>query len=334
MVGAVLSTRRILQGLIRNLANVVGALGLHVDLAPRTSGYQRLDDVAHEHGIPYRDFLRINDAEIVQAIKEFKPDLLFVVGLSQLVHDELLNVPRIGCVGFHPTQLPEGRGRAPLAWLILESRAGAATLFLMDRGADSGPILVQEPFPVQEGDYAGDVLEKVLDALDRALDRWVPQLIAGRLDAALQEESLATYYGRRAPSDGLIDWSRGSYEIYASVRAASRPHPGAYTYVTGKKLIVWRAEPEKEVPFHGVVGRILQIDDRGPLVQTGGGLLRLTEMEFPDAPPDSPAALNVGTRLGYSPQDEIHALRGRLETMESQIQMLQDALKRRNRGET
>ena len=88
-------------------------------------------------------------------------------------------IPRLGSVGFHPTFLPAGRGRAPLAWLTLDTGPGAASFFLIDDGIDSGPIFVQEPFEVTPQDYAGDVGTKLLDATTRALDRWLPE--RGRL---------------------------------------------------------------------------------------------------------------------------------------------------------
>src|SRR5262245_26222852 len=113
LAGSVNSSRRILQALLKHHANVVGVLGLSPDASTNVSGYCRYDDLAHSRGIPYIDFRNINHHEVVEAARSWEPDLLFVVGLSQLVKPELLSVPRLGCVGFHPTWLPEGRGRAP-----------------------------------------------------------------------------------------------------------------------------------------------------------------------------------------------------------------------------
>ena len=95
----------------------MGVLGLDGQFAARTSDYQRLEDIARKAGVTYHDFRNINAPEIVETVRRWEPDLLFVVGLSQIVRKELLQVPKVGCVGFHPTWLPEGRGRAPVAWL-------------------------------------------------------------------------------------------------------------------------------------------------------------------------------------------------------------------------
>ena len=85
-------------------------------------------------------------------------------------------MPKLGCIGFHPTLLPKGRGRAPLAWLILKEKKGAASFFLMDKKADSGPVFVQEPFEIEDNDDASRVEKKIEIAIEKALDKWLPEL--------------------------------------------------------------------------------------------------------------------------------------------------------------
>ena len=195
---------------------------------------------------------------------------------------------------------------------------------------DTGPILVQEPYYVGPSDYAGDVVARQMAAIDRALDRWLPQLLSGHWDPVAQDDAQATYYGRRAPEDGLIDWSWPAERIHALIRAASRPHPGAYTYLKGHKLIVWRAEPEHALPWSGVAGRVLLTDaERGALVQTGDGLLWLAEVEDVDADGPAPSAgaglLRVGTRLGYAPQDEIQRLRRQVTQLQARLARIEES---------
>lgn len=324
LAGSVTSSRRTLQGLLRHQANVVGVLGLSHKAARNVSGYARLDDLAVSANIPYLDFDNINDPAVVTSVRAWQPDLLFVVGLSQLVKNDLLTIPTLGCIGFHPTWLPEGRGRAPLAWLVLDGRPGAATFFLMEQGVDSGPILVQEPIYITDRDYAADVVKKQEIAIDAALDRWLPKLIAGEWLPQPQDESLASYNGRRAPADGRIDWRLPAKQIHALIRAASHPYPGAYTYLKDRKLIIWRSSLETQLAYRGVVGRILHYDtENGWLVQTGDGLLWLHEVEFAsDEELDPKTQLRVGLRLGYAIEDEIHALRQRMAHLEEIIAKL------------
>ena len=329
LAGSVNSSYRTLQALLRNRMRVVGVLDLSPLRSAAVSGYTRMDALAQKSGVPYIEFEDINAPRIVEAVRKWAPDVFFIVGLSQLVKDELLSLPRLGCVGFHPTRLPEGRGRAPVAWMTLEGRPGAATFFQMDAGADSGPILVQEPFEVGPADYAADVTDKLEAAIDAGLDRWLPRLKQGEWKGAIQDEARATFYGKRNPEDGLIDWNLPAQKIHALIRAASHPYPGAYTVLDNRKCIVWRAELETKLPYRGVTGRIVLFEEsRGALMQTGDGLLWLTETEFDSSEGgEKPPKLRVGALLGYQPGNELYLLKKRVAELENRLEQLDPAHK-------
>lgn len=326
VAGATVSTHQTLDALIRHGADVVGVLQLRGESSHTVTAFSPLDKLAQPHGISCATFRNINDSEIVEQVQEWQPDLMFVVGLSQLVRNEMMSIPKRGCVGFHPTFLPAGRGRAPLAWLTLDGQPGAATFFLIDEGVDSGPIFVQEAFEVTPEDYASDVEKKLVAATDKALDRWLPDLLSGEWNPCPQDEVLATYNGRRSLDDGLIDWHQSSDEIHALIRAASTPHPGAYTWHQGRKLIIWRAELEKHLPWRGAVGRVLHVEaERGALVQAGDGLLWLNEIQFAEGADScwAEVVLKVGVKLGFVVQDEVAALRARVEALEARLSKLE-----------
>ncbi len=318
VLGAVGSTRRTLAALLRNNANVVGALGLSQQKSKNVSGYSRLDDLCQTANIPYHDFDHVNDPPTVAALQQLAPDLLFLVGLSQLANAAVLAVPTQGTVGFHPTALPKMRGRAPVAWLIMENAAGAATFFLMNEGVDAGPILAQAKFTVGPDDYASDVMDKLEDAIDTALDAWVPPLLTGAAFAPTpQNETDATYRGRRTQLEGLINWAQPAVDIYRLIRAAGRPHPGAYTHVQDSKLIIWRAHPVETV-ITGVVGRVLDADADSFLVQTAAGALRVTEYEMVGSAQNP----RIGQKLGYTAEEELYKLRQRVAQLEQKLETL------------
>ncbi|MBM3969826.1 MAG: methionyl-tRNA formyltransferase [Planctomycetes bacterium] len=319
LAGSVGSSRLTLQALLRHRANVVGVLELQPDNPTAVSGFARLHEVAAEASVPCVGFQRLNEPEVVSQVREWQPDLLFVVGLSQLVKAELLAVPKLASIGFHPTGLPRGRGRAPVAWLVLDATPGAATFFVMDEGVDCGPILVQEPFDVLPTDNAEQVTASLEQAILRALDCWLPRLLAGEWDPQPQDDKAATYHGKRAPEDGWIDWSKSAREIDALIRAAGRPHPGAFTFLKDRKLLAWRSELDTTTPFRGVIGRVLRTDsERGALVQTGDGLLWLSEVAAADGESPLPK-LAVGQRLGYVVEEEISQLKARITELEKFI---------------
>ena len=208
-----------------------------------------------------------------------------------------------------------------MAWLVHDATPGAVTYFVMDEGADSGPILVQEPFVVDPHDDATDVTRSMEQAIGRALDRWLPRLLAGEWNPQPQDDSKATYHAKRAPEDGWIDWSASAEDIHRVIRVAARPHPGAYTYLKDRKLIVWRAEIETTYPIRGVIGRVLLTDSqRGSLIQTGNGLLWLREVEWGDnADQSRPPKLSVGQKLGYVVEDEVSRLKQRVAELERMV---------------
>ncbi len=326
VAGATVSTYETLAALIRHGADVVGVLQLRGESSHTVTGFAKLDELASPHEIPCATFRNINDAEIVEQVRQWQPDLMFVVGLSQLVRAEMMAIPPRGCVGFHPTFLPAGRGRAPLAWLTLDAQPGAATFFLIDEGVDSGPIFVQETFEVSPEDYAADVGRKLVIATKVALDRWIPELLSGVWNPRPQDEVLATYNGRRNIDDGLLDWNQSVDHVHSLIRATSNPHPGAYTWYLGRKLIVWQDELEKHLPWRGAVGRVLHVEpERGALVQVSDGLLWLTQVQFSDEaePRSAETVLKVGIKLGFVVQDEVAALRARVDALEARLSKLE-----------
>lgn len=330
VIGATNSTLGILMGLVRNGANVVGVYTLDPSVSEKVSGYSTPEilEFSRSHGIYCRTFRQINSPDIVSDIRNLRPDILFPVGFSQLVGKELLSIPSRGSLGFHPTRLPLGRGRAPLAWVTHDCGGGAATFFVMGEGADDGPIVDQEFFEVEADDHAADVEAKCMAAMDLILDRMIPLLLQGVWNAEPQLESEASYNGIRRPSDGLISWTASSLQTYAQIRASSRPHPGAYTYFQDRKIIIWRAAIERHMRWRGVPGRVLMIcPERGALVQAGGGLLWLKEMEDPNRPQEA-VVLKVGMRLGYVTDEKIFELIQSIATMQTRLDQLQQTMEK------
>src|SRR5436190_11524534 len=115
LAGSVSFSRVTLEGLVHHGANLAGVLGLDPSASEGVSDYARLDDIAEAAGAPYYAFTKINAPDVAETVKSWAPDVLFVVGLSQLIRDEIMSMPRFGSIGFHPTPLPRGRGRAPIA---------------------------------------------------------------------------------------------------------------------------------------------------------------------------------------------------------------------------
>ena len=312
VIGSTTTTLRVLYGLIRNGFEITGILGYMPKSNTNVSGWEDLRPFAFEYKIPFFEFTKINNEECFEWANSQKPDIIFAVGFSQLLHDKWLKLTPFGCVGFHPTVLPAGRGRAPLAWIILREFKGAATFFHMGKGADDGPIFVQDYFFISDIDDASSVMQKILISIDNALDTWLPKLKMGIWDPMPQNEVNATSYGIRKPSDSYIDWNNRAQNIDKLIKASTKPHPGAYFYIEDKLIRVWKSRVDDGTKIHGVIGRVLLINDHNEyLVQCGEGKLWITDLELGDF------IIRIGDLLTYNVYDEIFQLRNELKSLKN-----------------
>lgn len=311
LIGGVKSSAITLQKLCEHNLNVVAVFGYQPKNTDLVSGYYNLETLCSENSIEFVPFTKIN--EHVEEIQSLNLDYLLVVGISQLVAVEIIEAPKLGAIGFHPTKLPKGRGRAPLAWLVHEADEGAATFFMLEKAADTGAIVAQESFEVSTDDNASSVETKIYVAMKDALDILLPQLANGKLCAIEQDDSLATEFGIRKPEDGLIDWSRSAYEIDRIIKAASKPHPGAFTYLESAQIAVLSSRVEKELKIKGVQGRILKVRKHEVLVQTGEGVIWISTL------PNDINKLKVGKLLGYKVDLEIYQLKKQIAELKELI---------------
>lgn len=304
VIGSVSSTEKIIQKLIEYHMKPACILGYETKDVKLISGYRNFKNIAQLNNIPYKAFKKINDNENKDFLKKYDLDIIFAVGFSQLLDKEILETPKLGTIGFHPTKLPEGRGRAALAWLILENKNGAASFFLMKEGMDDGPIFIQKEFEVNDKDDAQTIEHKTLIAIEMALDEWLPELQKGIWNPIPQAEYNATYYGKRNPEDGIIDWHKSASEINALIRASTTPNPKAYSFLKKDKIEISNSKVEKDIPIRGVVGRILAIRNNEYLVQCGQGLIWIMNIDNKD----SNTLPKIGDKLGFYSEFEIYKI--------------------------
>lgn len=196
----------------------------------------------HEFGIKVFEIELVN--EEIEIIEKLSPDIIIMCGWRQIIDKKVLDIPKDGFIGFHPTLLPIGRGPAPIINSIIEGfKETGLTMYFVSEGLDDGDIISQAEFQILENDYAQDVYDKVIEAGKELIKENLPLLISGKAPRTLQKYSEATYFKKRTLADNLIDIKNESLEqIYRKIRALSKPYKGAYIEKNGKKLIIWRAE--------------------------------------------------------------------------------------------
>ena len=261
-------------------AQVVGVVTLPGPVRDDVSGMCRFDAVAERLGAALIETADVNAPETVEAVRSLAPDMIFVVGWSQLVRGELISTAAHGVYGMHPTLLPRHRGRAPIPWAIILglARTGVTLFEIVDPTADSGPIIDQIALELAPDETATTLYERVNAAHLELVRRAVPALLAGTAARRPQDPRRASAWPKRTPADGIIDWETRAPFLDAWVRAQTRPYPGAFTLVGDEKLVVWRARPAP-CRVDAPAGTVVEITPDGPLVRCGEDGLVLLEVE-------------------------------------------------------
>jgi methionyl-tRNA formyltransferase len=274
-------------------AEIVGVVTLPEPIDPNRSGQCAFDDVAAQLDAALLVTRDVNALETLNAIRKLEPELVFVVGWSQLVHDPFIALASEGVFGMHPTLLPRHRGRAPIPWAILTglARTGVTLFEIADAGADSGAIVGQREVEISLDETATTLFARIADAHVELTSELVPQLLTRTAPRIPQDPSRASSWPKRSPVDGIIDWETRAPYLHDWVRAQTRPYPGAFTFLGDEKVIVWGARPVS-LADRAPAGTIVDVRDEGPVVACGEGGLLLEEVQT-DA-----AELAVGARLG------------------------------------
>ena len=284
-IGCVHFSEQVLLELLRIKANVVAICTL--SKSPFNSDHVDLSFTANKHGIPVQTEQDINSPSSINWIASFKPDVVFCFGWSYLIKKQLLSIPQIGTIGYHPAYLPANRGRHPLIWaMVLGLKETGSTFFFMDEGADSGDILSQAVITISDDDDANTLYNKTIETALGQLRDFLPQLTANNYARIQQDASKANNWRKRNVHDGVIDWRMTAASIYNLVRGLTHPYVGAHFLFRGKPIKAWRVAVISDVPPNIEPGKVLTVDGSGILVKAGEGAVQLLDISpLPDIYP-------------------------------------------------
>jgi methionyl-tRNA formyltransferase len=215
--------------------------------AKNKSGRIYLDEFCKNNSINLVKIEHINDDDVIHVIKKYNLDWLFIIGWSQIANKRLLNTPKLGVLGMHPTLLPKGRGRASIPWAIIKGlEETGVTLFRLDEGVDTGPILSQYKIPLTDSTTATELYASVNNAHVNLITDIVPKMLNESIKLKEQDNSSATEWESRVPTDGEVDLKGSVVTAERLVRATTKPYPGAFIMINGQKHIVWKARLASE----------------------------------------------------------------------------------------
>lgn len=285
-IGSVQFSRSILEHLIASghkpaLTITRANAGINADHADLTP-------LCGQFGIPALATDDINAPGITSTLAGLQPDLIICCGWSQIIRKKILDIPRMGVIGYHPAALPKNRGRHPIIWaLALGLEETASTFFLMDEGTDSGDILSQEAVDIEYQDDAAALYRKITETAKRQITDIMTGIATGEPPALPQDHCAANYWRKRTRADGQIDFRMSSRLVYNLVRALGKPYAGAHLMYRGMEVKIWKVR-EESIPGieHIEPGKVLEAANGALLVKCMDACIWLLEHEF-ESPPGS-----------------------------------------------
>jgi|SRR5882672_9696845 len=278
------------EALLEAGAPIVGAVTLTGEAAARRSGAVDYAPLCNRFEIPLHRVTDINSLDTVALLRSLDLDVMFVIGWSQILKAPALASARIGAVGAHASLLPANRGSAPINWALIrgEQQTGNSLLWLAE-SVDGGAVIDQVPFGITPYDTCATLYDRVAFTNRDMLVRLSDRLLAGDRPGVPQPHTADPVLPRRRPDDGLLDWRVPSTRVYDFVRALTRPYPGAFGRLEGRRLKVWQAAlpplGDATVAEPGTcLGPVVSPEDNacGQLVACGQGAVVILEVEGED----------------------------------------------------
>lgn len=245
----------------------------------RSLRHSAVKAAALAEGVPVLQPGRARGAEFLAAIRALEPEISVVVAFGQILPQEVLDLPPFGSVNIHASLLPELRGAAPVQWAIIRGHdTSGVTLMRMERGLDSGPILIQVPEPVGVDESGTELAMRLSEIGAEAMVETLTLLAAGMLEERVQDHDRATYAPKLDRETARVDWHQSAAEVARWVRGLDRV-PGAWSPLGGSgpvKLFRPRVEIRQGEP-----GLVLAADEEGVLVAAGDAAVRIREVQPP-----------------------------------------------------
>ena len=240
---------------------------------------------AVEHGIPVFQPVKVKTPESVEVLRGYEADIFVVAAFGQILSEEILNLPKYGCVCIHASLLPRYRGAGPIQWAIIDGeKKSGVTIMQMDKGVDTGDMLFKAEVEISEEETGDSLHNKLAEAGARLIVEALPKIEAGDVTPVKQNDEESCYAKMLQKSMGRIDWQQSAKKLDCLIRGLIS-WPGAYTTYHGKNLKIWEEKPAdpKEAGIRltdAAPGTIVGVEKDAVYVQTGDGVLKLLSLQL------------------------------------------------------
>lgn len=233
---------------------------------------------ALEHNITVYQPQKVKTPEFVEILKEYQPDIMVVVAFGQILSEEILNIPKYGCINVHGSILPQYRGAAPIQWSIINGEEfGGVTTMYMAKGLDSGDMILKAKEKIKPDDTYGSLYDRLsvigADLLIKTLDL----IENGEVKRIPQNDDEATFAPMIKPELEHINWNGKNTDIVNLIKGLN-PQPVAYTMLNDEKLKIWFAETI-DGDYNGEPGTIVDVRKRDFVVMTAEGAVAVKEVQ-------------------------------------------------------
>lgn len=265
-------------------------------IVPRTDTQDdTLLNFARKYNIDYLHQVKINSAEFIEKAKSYNCDLFVSMSFNQIFRNDIICLPRLSTINCHAGKLPFYRGRNILNWaLINDEKEFGITVHYIDSGIDTGDIILQRTYPINDEDSYATLLEVAFEECATLLFEAVVQLMKGTANCTDQStiHPVGFYCGKRSVGDEIIDWNQTSRQLFNFIRSICRPGPMATTYFNGEIVKINRSRLIPDAPIYiNTVGQLLSKTNDGFLVKTQDSFIEILEIE-------ADIKLKVGDKLG------------------------------------
>ena len=236
------------------------------------------------HDIPVFQPVKIKDPEAVAVLRGYQADIFVVAAFGQILSEEILAMPKYGCINIHASLLPKYRGAGPIQWAIIDGeKKTGVTIMQMEKGLDTGDMLMQTEVEITPRETADTLHDKLAEAGARLIVEALPKIEAGQVTPRKQNDAESCYAKMLTKSMGRIDWSMEAERLDCLIRGLIS-WPGAVTLLRGKTLKIWEEEPADAASFEAQTaakepGTVLAVEKDAFYVQTGAGVIKVTEVQ-------------------------------------------------------